>query len=102
MTVKVTMTRQVTPGRAYELYELPVELRSRALKRPGYLSGETLVLASDPDFHMVVGNRSSLREWRDRESHIERLEMIRRIDTLLTATAKAWVCLELGESLSGV
>ncbi|MDA0988495.1 MAG: sugar biosynthesis protein [Chloroflexi bacterium] len=102
MTIKVTMTRQVTPGLAYELYELLVELRSRALKRPGYLSGETLVLASDPGFHMVISNWSSLREWRDWESHTERLEVIRRIDTLLTAPAKTQVWLERGESLSGV
>ncbi len=96
------MTRHVIPGRAYKLYELLVELRSKALDRPGYISGETLVLASDPGAHMVVSNCSSLREWRDREFHTERLELIEKINALLTSPAKTEVWLERGETLSGV
>ena len=65
MTIKVIMSRHVNPGREHELYELLVELRSRALRRTGYISGETLVLESDESLHLVISNWSSLREWRD-------------------------------------
>ena len=102
MTIKVTMTRHVIPGRAYELYELLVELRSRALRRSGYLSGETLVLASDPSSHLVISSWSSLREWRDWEFHTERMEVIKKINALLTSPAKTDVWIERGETLSGV
>jgi len=102
VTIKVTMTRHVIPGRAYELYKLLVELRARALKRPGYLSGETLVLASDPDSHLVISIWSSLREWRDWEFHAQRLELLEKINALLTSPAKTDVWIERGETLSGV
>ena len=49
MTIKVTMPRQVIPGQAYELYELLVELRIRALK------GTWLSLWTDPG--------SGVRHW---------------------------------------
>ena len=102
MTIKVTMSRHVIPGRGFELYELLVELRIRALRRPGYLSGETLVLASDPDSHMVISSWSSLREWRDWEFHTERMEVIEKINALLMSPAKTDVWIERGETLSGV
>ena len=49
MAIKVLMSRHVNTGPEVELEELLVELRARALKQPGYISGETLILASDPE-----------------------------------------------------
>ena len=102
MTIKVIMTRHVNPGRAYELYELLVELRSRALRRPGYISGETLVLASDSSYHLVISNWSSLRDWRDWENHQERTDVIKKINALLVSPAITEVWLDRGTALSVV
>ena len=73
MTIKVTMSRHVNPGHERESYELLVELRIRAMRRTGYISGETLVLASDESLHLVISNWYSLREWRDWEHHSDRM-----------------------------
>jgi hypothetical protein len=41
MTIKLIMSRHVNPGHKHELYEFLVELRGRALRRPGlYLLGD--------------------------------------------------------------
>jgi antibiotic biosynthesis monooxygenase (ABM) superfamily enzyme len=102
MTIKVIMYRHVNPGRELELYELLVELRSRALRRPGYISGETLVLASDPSLHLVISNWSTLKDWRDWEFHKERLEVIEKINSLLKSPARTEVWLERGAAPSAV
>ena len=102
MAIKVIMSRHVSLGHEYELHELLVELRSRALRRPGYISGETLVLASDASFHLVISTWSSLRDWRDWEYHTERMELIKKINALLDSPAKTEVWLERGEALGAV
>ena len=102
MTIKVLMSRHVNPGHEHELYELLVELRSRALRRVGYISGETLVLASDESLHLVISNWSSLREWRDWEHHPERMEVVDKINALLASPARTEVWLERGAAPSAV
>lgn len=102
MAIKVIMSRHVKPGHEYELHELLVELRSRALRRPGYISGETLVLASDASYHLVISSWSSLGEWRDWEYHPERMELISKINALLTTPAKTEVWLDRGAAVSAV
>jgi hypothetical protein len=51
---------------------------------------------------MVISIWSSLREWRDWEFHAERLELIEKIDALLTSPVKTDVWIERGDTLSGV
>ena len=102
MTIKVTMSRHVNPGHEREPYELLVELRIRAMRRTRYISGETLVLASDESLHLVISNWSSLREWSDWEHDPERTEVIEKINTLLTFPVRTKVWLERGAAPSAV
>ncbi len=102
MAIKVLMSRHVNTGREAELEELLVELRARALKQPGYISGETLILASDPSIHLVISNWSTLKDWRDWEHHQERLEVVDKVNSLLTSPARTEVWLERGTAPSAV
>ncbi|MBF8266961.1 MAG: antibiotic biosynthesis monooxygenase [Dehalococcoidia bacterium] len=102
MAIKVIMLRHVLPGREQELNELLLELRIRALRRPGYVSGQTLILTSDPSIHLVIGEWSSLEAWRDWEYHPERLEMIERINTLLTSPTRTEVWWDGGGAMPSV
>ena len=63
MSVKVTMLRHVIPGREEELKELVLKMRTIALRQPGYVSGQTLVLASDPSVHLIIGQWLTLEAW---------------------------------------
>ena len=102
MAIKVVMIRHVNRGREYELYQLLVALRSKALRQKGYISGETLVLACDPSVHMVISNWSSLRHWRDWEHHSERMQVVEQINALLTSPARTEVWLERAGAPSAV
>lgn len=91
MTIKVTIKRHVRHGKEAKLNSLLIELRSRSLRRNGYLSGETLVSAADPTVHMVVGSWASIDDWRSWEHHPERQELVAKINELLVSPAEVEV-----------
>jgi antibiotic biosynthesis monooxygenase (ABM) superfamily enzyme len=96
MGMKVTIKRQVRPGKEAILNSLLIELRSRALTRNGYMSGETLVSAVDHSVHLVIGTWSSVEDWKSWESHPDRQELIRKINDHLVSEPHAEVWLEHG------
>lgn len=83
MAVKVIILRNVTPEAAHKITPLLIELRSHALKQPGYISGETLIRVDDPEEHLVISTWSSLEHWNDWLNNPEREEIQRRVDALL-------------------
>ncbi len=83
MAVKVIILRNVTPEAAHAITPLLLELRSHALKQPGYISGETLIRVDDPKEHLVISTWSSLEHWNDWLSNPERAEVQSRVDALL-------------------
>jgi quinol monooxygenase YgiN len=91
MTIKVTIKRHVRHGKEAKLNSLLLELRSRSLKRSGYLSGETLVSATDPSVHLVIGTWSGMDDWRSWENHPDRQELIAKINDLLLSAAEVEV-----------
>lgn len=91
MTIKVTIKRHVQRGKEAKLNSLLIELRSRSLRRSGYLSGETLVSAADPSVHLVIGSWSTLDDWKAWENHPDRQELIAKINDLLVSPAEAEV-----------
>ena len=101
MSVKVTMLRHVIPGREEELKELVLKMRTIALRQPGYVSGQTLVLASDPSVHLIIGQWLTLEAWRDREFQPDRIEMLDRINALLTTPSRPQVWLDAGAGIPG-
>jgi heme-degrading monooxygenase HmoA len=48
MAVKIFIKRHVKEDKTHEAVELLKDVRSRALKQPGYISGETLINHYDP------------------------------------------------------
>jgi hypothetical protein len=49
MAVKVLITRQFREGKQKQAYKTLMELRSLATLQQGYMSGETLIGADDPN-----------------------------------------------------
>lgn len=95
MTVKIIMERSVKPGRQGDLLLLLRQLRIQAIQQPGYITGETLSSIDQPGTHFVISTWNSLADWRAWESNPERLEISKKIESLLTAPQRVSVCTEL-------
>ena len=63
MAVRIFIKRNVKKGRTQEAVELLKEVRSQALKQPGYISGETLINHYDPCKITVVSTWQSIDDW---------------------------------------
>jgi heme oxygenase (mycobilin-producing) len=83
MVVKVILLRRVPAEAAEELKPLLMELRALALGQPGYISGETLMNADDPEEYLVISTWSDIESWRTWLANYERMAVQRAIDNLL-------------------
>ena len=63
MAVKIFIKRYVKKGRTQETIELLKDVRSHALKQPGYISGETLINHYDPCNITVVSTWQTIDDW---------------------------------------
>ena len=63
MAVKVFIKRNIKKGKTQEAVELLKEVRSYALKQPGYISGETLINHYDPCNITVVSTWQTIDDW---------------------------------------
>jgi heme-degrading monooxygenase HmoA len=63
MAVKIFIKRYVKKGKAQEAVELLKDVRSHALKQPGYISGETLINHYDPCNITVVSTWQTIDDW---------------------------------------
>ena len=63
MAVKVFIKRYVKKGKTKEAVELLKDVRSHALKQPGYISGETLINHYDPCNITVVSTWQAIDDW---------------------------------------
>jgi heme-degrading monooxygenase HmoA len=91
VAVKVIIERSVSPDNQAELAELLKELRARAIRQPGYISGETLFSVDRSGTHLVISTWESLRDWKAWENDPKRLELSGRIEVLLSAPSKSSV-----------
>jgi heme-degrading monooxygenase HmoA len=83
LAVKVIIRRIVPEGRAEDLEPLLRELRTRATRQRGYISGETLTRLDKPDEYLVISTWESSEDWERWATSQERKEVQGRIDTLL-------------------
>jgi heme-degrading monooxygenase HmoA len=83
MAIRVMIKRWVPAQKAGDLYALITELRSMASKQPGYISGETMRSATDPEEYLVISTWDSLEDWNNWIASKPRKELQGRIDTLL-------------------
>jgi len=80
MLVKVFIRRHIKEGKDKEAFTLLKKLRSLAMNQEGYISGETLIRAEDPQEIMVVSTWHGMENWAEwRES-----EQRKAIDSQLT------------------
>ena len=63
MAIKIFIKRYVKKGRTQEAIELLKDVRSHALKQPGYISGETLINHYDPCNITVVSTWQTIDDW---------------------------------------
>ena len=94
MTVRILIERTVEPDKQDELLDLMKRLRAKAILRPGYISGESLISVDKSGMHLVISTWHSLQDWRAWENHPERLEIVAQIERLLTSPSKTNVFAE--------
>ncbi len=88
MAIKVIIERKAIPGNDLELNRVLMELRAKAMKVKGYISGETLRDLDDPNTSIVISTWNTLEEWKAWEANPDRIELQKKIDALLRAPSK--------------
>ena len=88
MAVRVIIERKIKKGKEVDLARLLLELRSRAIKQKGYITGETLRDYDDPSTHIVISTWESVEDWKRWSNKEERMEVQSRIEELLTEPSK--------------
>ena len=88
MTVKVLHERNARPGMEVQLVQLLNELRVRAIRQRGYISGETLFSINRPGLHLVITTWRTLGDWKDWEKNPQRVELLNKVQPLLSAPVR--------------
>ena len=83
MAVKIIIRRKVPKSKEAQVLPLLLDLRSKAITQPGYISGETLINVNDPEEYVVIGTWKSADNWKAWEASKERGEIQGRIEALL-------------------
>jgi heme-degrading monooxygenase HmoA len=63
MQAKILIKRKFQTGKKKEIISVLRELRSRAMDRPGYISGQTLGSPDEPQLLLVIGTWANLESW---------------------------------------
>ena len=100
MTVKIIIERTVNAENQGDVADLLKELRIRAIRQPGYMTGETLFSVDRPGTHLVISTWHSLREWQAWADNPHRKEITKKIENLLTAPPKVNVYTEMPRGLA--
>ncbi len=90
--ITVIQERHIKPGKQDELKLLLRQLRLAAMNHPGFVTGETLVNADNPDHQIVIGNFRTAEDWKAWEADKERREIAGKIRQLMTKPPKITVC----------
>jgi len=89
MAVGVLIKRVTKHGvDAKVLLPLIVELRSLAVKQPGYISGETFFNLDHPEECLVIGRWTSLEHWQRFKKDEHRNELIDKIEKNLESSSE--------------
>ncbi len=83
MTVKVIIKRQSSEETDPFLAPLLDELRKKAMKQPGYVSGETFKRVDGPAETMVISSWRSMEDWKNWIASRDRIDLQSKIDTLI-------------------
>lgn len=83
MAVKIIIKRKITPDKENQILPLLLQLRSKAIIQPGYISGETLRRIDSPDEFLVISTWQTLDTWKAWENSEERKQIQSKIDEIL-------------------
>lgn len=84
MAVRIIIERKIKRGKELDLARLLLELRSRAVKQKGYITGETLRDYDDPSTHIVISTWESAEDWKKWSTEKERMDIQSKIEELLS------------------
>jgi heme-degrading monooxygenase HmoA len=93
MAVKVMMRRVPKRGAFQKANNYLRQLRILAMSQPGYISGETLLSASEQGTTLVISIWASLKHWKDYENSSKRRELLDQLEPLLEEppNTEVWV-----------
>jgi heme-degrading monooxygenase HmoA len=83
MLVKVLIKRKVTQEKEAALLDLITQLRTLAGRQPGYISGETLRSADNPEEYLVISTWQAMDDWKKWFGSKERAAVQEKIDKIL-------------------
>jgi len=96
--IRVIIERKVKRGKEREMWALLHDLRSKAIRQPGYVSGETLVGHDNPLLWVVIGTWLKAENWRYWLNSPERKAIVGEEKSLVVAPAKITVLKFLEEA----
>ena len=89
MAIGVLIKRVTRPGEdAKVLLPHIIELRSLAVRQPGYISGETFLNLDRPEECLVIGRWTSLEHWQQWKRNERRIELNENIEKHLETKAE--------------
>ena len=84
--IRVTIERHTE--NVTRILRLLRDIRTEAMKQPGYISGETLVDTENSSVIMAISTWESLKDWKDWEASEMRANLEKQINALLTEKPK--------------
>ncbi|SMC68767.1 Heme-degrading monooxygenase HmoA [Desulfocicer vacuolatum DSM 3385] len=88
MTIKVLIKRNIPKTASNELNLIFMEMRSAAMKQPGYIGGETLRRVDVPEKSLIISRWQTLDDWTRWLVSDERKQCQDRIDALVDIETK--------------
>jgi heme-degrading monooxygenase HmoA len=85
MAIRVLTLRKFKKDRVEEGYKLLKELRAAGTLRAGFVTGQTLMSAEDPQKVLVVSTWTDIQGWKAWQASQKRKEIAERIIDLLEA-----------------
>jgi len=89
--VRVIIERRIRHGMEHEFWEMTARLRTNAVPRRGYVSGETWVDSNDPTRSIVISTWLSPEDWMAWETSAERHAITQALEPLLTEPSRTYV-----------
>jgi heme-degrading monooxygenase HmoA len=83
MAAKILIRRRVDKEKGGQILSLITRLRAMAMEQEGYISGETLRSATDPNEYLVISSWNSIDDWRQWKANPKREEIQKQIDKIL-------------------
>jgi len=86
--VRILIERHCRPNKEMELESLLIDLRAKAMRQLGYISGETIRNVDDPLHWVTISTWTDADLWKVWETSHERQEIANKIDSLLVRPEK--------------